>query len=150
MLSLAQQVKIISFDELEKRFSRKNDTTYVVNLWATWCKPCVAELEHFVRLGEEFKNQKIKVLLVSLDFKSGLETSVKPFLRKRNMNMEIYLLDEPDPTKYIDRFSTLWSGAIPCTLMINETKQIREFHEKEFQWEELRDLYVNLKSLPSK
>ena len=36
-----------SFEEMEWIFNQENDTTYVINFWATWCKPCVEELPFF-------------------------------------------------------------------------------------------------------
>ena len=43
----AQQARIIKLPELEKLLNPVSDTTYVINFWATWCKPCIKELTVF-------------------------------------------------------------------------------------------------------
>ncbi len=64
-----QPVHEVTLEQLQEKVIRPaNDTLYVVNFWATWCKPCVAELPYFEEAGEKYKSEKIKVLLVSLDF----------------------------------------------------------------------------------
>jgi thiol-disulfide isomerase/thioredoxin len=63
----------------------KSDTTYVINFWATWCKPCVEEIPHFEKLYATYKNQKVKVIMVSCDFKKQLETRVIPFVQNKKM-----------------------------------------------------------------
>ncbi|MCU0359795.1 MAG: TlpA family protein disulfide reductase [Bacteroidia bacterium] len=101
-------------NELLGRLHSK-DTTYVVNFWATWCKPCIQELPAFDSLYLETKNQSTKVLLVCLDFKEELNTKVIPFLKKKNIQAECVLLDEVNGNDYINKISESWSGAIPAT-----------------------------------
>jgi thiol-disulfide isomerase/thioredoxin len=70
---------VYKVDPFFKRIS-STDTIYVVNFWATWCKPCVEELPIFDSLNLEVKGQAIKVLLVNLDFVEK-QRKVKDFLR---------------------------------------------------------------------
>ncbi len=46
-----QPVAVVNFDQLEPRLQKQNDTIYIVNFWATWCKPCVHELPDFEKLA---------------------------------------------------------------------------------------------------
>lgn len=139
------QVKLLSIDELETRLSQGKDTVYVVNFWATWCGPCIEELPHFEKLQQTYKKQPVKVLLISTDFKSKLETSVKPFVKKHKLQNEVFLLNEKNQQVYIDRISKDWSGALPATLIINRKKQLRKLYEKEFTYKELEQTYLNHK-----
>ena len=43
----AQQVQLVKWEKVEKLLQQNSDTTYIINFWATWCKPCVAELPTF-------------------------------------------------------------------------------------------------------
>mgnify|MGYP003946621923 CR=1 FL=1 len=136
-----QTVKLLTLDELDKRIQTGKDTVYIVNFWATWCAPCLKELPHFEKLGLTLKGQKAKVLLVSLDFKSKLNTAVIPLAKRLKLKNELFLLDEQNQQAYIQRIDENWSGALPATLIINKTKNKREFHEREFTYEELIKLY---------
>jgi len=134
--SLAGQ-DVIKFDELRSLIHSRNDTTYVINFWATWCGPCVEELPHFERLRQKFTDRPVRIVLVSLDFKSQLETRVKPFVEKKGLRSTIFLLDETDANSYIDQVSNQWSGAIPATLIINSRAGVRLFYEKQMEFQEL-------------
>lgn len=132
-----KQIKVYeTFDEIAPLFNKNNDSLYVINFWATWCKPCVAELPYFEALNEKYKNDPVKVILVSLDFKKHLERKVLPFIEKKNLKSEIVLLNDPKPTYWIDRVDESWSGAIPATLFYQGSK--RQFEERDF--ENLTDL----------
>lgn len=138
-----QKVQLLTIDRMNERIEQGKDTIYVVNFWATWCAPCIKELPHFEKLQQDKRREKLKVLLVSLDFKSRLEKSVVPFVKKRGLKNEIFLLDETDQQVYIDRIDKSWSGAIPATLFVKGGK--RKFVEKEYTYNTLLTEYQNFK-----
>ena len=129
-------IPIFNFETLEDAYFNKEDgSIYVINFWATWCKPCVKELPAFEKLNENYKEQGIKVVLVSLDFPEKIKTGVVPFIEKHQLQSEVVLLDDPDANTWIPKVSEAWSGAIPATLIIKDGKKV--FFEKSFTYEEL-------------
>ena len=145
MLIVGAQDKLIpvySFEQFKPILHFDNDTVYVINFWATWCRPCVEELPYFEQLNEEYSSEKVKVILVSLDFADELKTRVMPFLERREIKSKVVLLDESDPNEFIDKVNTQWSGAIPATLVYKGEKS--DFYERNFNYEELQSI-VELK-----
>lgn len=126
------QVKLLTLSELNKRLELGKDTTYVVNFWATWCGPCVDELPSFEKLQMENKTKPLKVILISLDFKSKLQKVVIPFVEKNNLKSEIFLINESDQQVFLKRIDKNWSGAIPATLFVNTQKKVRSFYQNPF------------------
>jgi len=138
----SQNVKLLNINQLQERIKNGKDSTYVVNFWATWCAPCIKELPHFEKLATEHKSEKLAVLLISLDFKSKLESNVIPFVKRKNLKNEVFLLNESNPQEFIDRIDPNWSGSIPATLFIKNEK--RKFVETEFTYEQLLTEYKKL------
>lgn len=119
-----------TFDEFEHLLQTNTDSIYVINFWATWCKPCVAELPYFEKANQTFEQQAVKFILVSLDAMKQLENKVLPFLQKSNIESTVVLLDDDNYNVWIDKVSTDWSGSIPATLLFKKDK--RQFVEQEF------------------
>ncbi|GAB3985281.1 hypothetical protein GCM10028807_00180 [Spirosoma daeguense] len=139
-ISNAQSVPVLKFDELEQRINRSNDTLYIVNFWATWCAPCVKELPLFESARKKYANQKVNVLLVSMDARKTLTTKVVPFVQKRKIGSQVVLLDEPDLNTWIDKLVPEWSGALPMTLVLNKQRNIRQFIGKPVKEGELESI----------
>lgn len=133
----AAAIKVLDFNQFETYIHQESDKTYVVNFWATWCKPCVDELPAFEKLNANYAAKNVEVLLVSLDFSNHLETKVIPFIKKNNIHSEVMILDDPDQNTWIPKVSESWSGAIPATLIYN--KNSREFYEQSFTYEGLEN-----------
>ncbi|EOR93645.1 Redoxin domain protein [Arcticibacter svalbardensis MN12-7] len=136
------QVKLLSLNDLDTRLAQGKDTTYVINFWATWCAPCVAELPHFEKLQQENKTSPLKVILISVDSKSKILTLVDPFIKKQQLKSEVYVFEEPDQQVYIDHINKNWTGSIPATLVVNTARATCHFYEKEFEYEELRKITI--------
>lgn len=114
-------IPIINFDELYSKIDLSTDNTYVINFWATWCSPCVKELPYFEYINQEFSEKNVKVILVSLDFPSQLNTKIKPYIFSKNILSEVVLLDDADINSWVPRVSQRWDGGIPATLIVNKT-----------------------------
>ncbi len=118
----AQSIQIVKFNELKQRVFNHSDTTYVVNFFASWCKPCLEEIPTFMQFIDSTKNTKTKVLFVSVDLKNELDKSLKTVVEKYNLP-PIYLLDETNANNWINNIDKNWSGAIPATLIVKKGKK---------------------------
>ena len=136
-------VNAYDFSGFEYFLQQKNDTTYVVNFWATWCEPCVEELPHFEKLNEKYKEDKVKVILVSLDIFKQVETKLLPFIKEKQLKSEVIYLRDPDQNTWLPKVDSTWSGAIPATVIYN--KEQRKFYERSFTYEELEKEVSNFK-----
>lgn len=134
----AQSISSIKADDLLSRLKGGGDTTFVVNFWATWCAPCVRELPQFETLNSDTSFAKLKVLLVSLDFKRDYDTRLMTFLQKKGMKSEVLFMNESDANSWVPKINKEWSGVIPATWVVNYSLGISEFKSSELEEDELR------------
>lgn len=133
---LAQNVEILTFEQLQARMASQKQEVVVYNFWATWCKPCVEEMPAFEKLALDYHAKGVAVVFVSIDFKSK-HAKVVEFVGQKQLKSEVVLLNAPDYNAWIDKVSTEWSGAIPATLVVKTTGKVNKFHEGSFTYEEL-------------
>lgn len=128
-----------TFEEIAPLFNKQTDTTYVINFWATWCKPCVEELPYFQQLHQEYAGEKVKIILVSLDFPNQIESKFIPFLEKNQLGPDIALLLDDDVNSWGNEVDSDWGGAIPITLVYKGDD--RSFHGTQYaSYEELKQM----------
>ena len=80
----------LSFEQLESLCRKNNDTLYVVNYWATWCRPCIAEMPSFFDAAQKFKKQKVKIVFVSLNSVKEADKVQKFTEAKKNWTGRFY------------------------------------------------------------
>ena len=137
LVSSITNVKTYDFNQLKPLLERKDNKTYVVNFWATWCAPCVKELPYFEKIRKEYANKNVEVVLVSLDFPKQVERALIPFLNKRNIQSDVILLDDVNEDVWIKAIDENWSGALPATVIYN--KGSRKFYERSFDYKTLEN-----------
>lgn len=129
------KLEIHDYNGLEKYLHIEDEKTYVVNFWATWCAPCVKELPHFEELYENYKDDNVEVMLVSLDFPHLYDKKLKPFIKEHDLKSKILVLDDTDMNTWIPKVNENWDGAIPITIIYN--KNDRKFYDQTFTYKEL-------------
>lgn len=131
-----------SFAEMEDLLQQTDDRTYVINFWATWCGPCVAEMSYFEKLGEE-ADESVQIVMVSLDFKKDIRTKLLKFVEDRALDLPVVALADGDYNAWIDLVDPEWEGAIPYTLVYRGDKRVH--HKVKFNsYEELQDFVAEV------
>lgn len=136
-------VPVVDYEGLTELLPRSDDQIVMVNFWATWCKPCVKEMPYFNELSRKYADDpSVKVILVSLDMESHMQSRVLPFIKKNNLHPQVILLDDPDANAWIDKVHPTWSGAIPATLVYKGDR--KQFYEQSFHsLDELEQIIKN-------
>ena len=96
----------------------------LINFWATWCAPCVAEFPEFVMIDKTYRAKGVRMVSISTDEKSDLAGAVIPFLKKQKAEFESFLSDADDPQELIDVVDKNWSGALPATFVFDKQGKI--------------------------
>ncbi len=128
-----------SFTDLQTTLLNDKENVIVLNFWATWCKPCVAELPDFEKINADFKDKGVKVVLANLDFHSQTPTVVPEFILKRNIQSSVVHITDQDPNDYINKADVSWSGAIPATVIYFKAEKIW-FFEGQIDYETLKSI----------
>lgn len=124
------------------------DTVYVINFWATWCPPCVAELPEFETLQDQYDGKPVKILLVSLDFKEDVRFKVPAFVQRKRLRPEVVWLDETDANAFIPKIEPRWTGSIPATLILDNRHKKRAFLERSITAAELAAIITPMLNSP--
>jgi thiol-disulfide isomerase/thioredoxin len=132
----AQEIKRWKMDELLE-YLNQSDSAVVVNFWATFCGPCIEEIPYFQTISNKYKDQKVKLLLVSLDFKEYYPKKIAAFAKRFGFTAEIVWLDEEKPDEFCPKIDSTWSGAMPATLFVNNSNKYKKFIEAQMKPDEV-------------
>ncbi len=121
---MAAAVTRVSPAELEARLNR-TDSPVVVNLWATWCAPCVEELPYFEKAAKKHPN--VKFIYLSLDLDDAYPHQIDAFIQKLGLTGEVWWMEESNANKYAPIIDPQWKGSLPATLFIHPGKKYRKF-----------------------
>ncbi|MEO6726691.1 MAG: redoxin domain-containing protein [Blastocatellia bacterium] len=118
-------LKPAAFPNLVKQSAGK---VLIVNFWATWCGPCVAEFPEFVKLDQTYRDKGVRFVHISADDSTDLKSKVIPFLKEQKAQSDQFLQDTDDPQEMIDIVFKEWSGALPATFVYDKMGKM-VFHQ---------------------
>src|SRR3954452_13533611 len=115
----AEPVELKSIDEvgLERLVRNDTDKLLVVNVWATWCGPCVAEMPDFVTMNRMYRKRNFQLVTLSIDEPEQKEAALK-LLRENHASSTNYIATVANRDKLADILDKEWQGPIPHTVLI--------------------------------
>jgi len=121
----AEPVAVISADAESLRALRQNDSGKfrLVNFWATWCAPCVAEFNEFVTINRMYRHRDFELVTVAVN-RPDEQKAVLEFLKKQQASCKNLIFGSADREKLIDAFDPEWQGPVPYTVLINPEGKI--------------------------
>lgn len=139
----AQQVERWSLEQLDSVMKKAEGPT-IINFWATFCKPCLAEMPHFQSLASKYRERGVKLYFVSVDAADAYPKKVQQILSRLKIKEPSYFLTETNADLFCPAVDASWSGAIPATLLLNPPNRFRWFGEEELKHDELEKLILEM------
>jgi peroxiredoxin len=110
-------IEPIDLAGVAKLAKNNTDKLVVVNLWATWCGPCVAELPELVTMNRMYRVRKFQLVTISLDDLSKRDDALK-VLKDNHVSATNLILSSDDRDKFAEALDQQWPGPVPYTLLI--------------------------------
>lgn len=117
--------KLQTLDGEETLLSGFEGKVLFVNLWATWCGPCIAEMPSIQRLYEQFAQEDVAFLLVS----DEPPDVVEEFAQEQEWKLPLYVSNEGRP-------SVFESQGIPATFILDREGRIVFRHVGSARWDD--------------
>jgi peroxiredoxin len=115
----AEPVTLKMIDVRAVKELAKNDTKdlLLVNIWATWCGPCVAELPDLNDLNRMYRHRGFEFITISAD-EPNQKDQVLKFLQEKHIAGTNYLFSSVDHDALADALDKEWQGPLPHTILI--------------------------------
>jgi thiol-disulfide isomerase/thioredoxin len=127
-LALEPRVVIGGLEAVEQALAAQRGQACLLNFWATWCPPCVAELPDLMAVAREYEQRGGRVIGVSYDLmrpgvvRQTVEETVRKFLAERDLPLPGVIYDAPDSESIDTRFDL--PGYIPVTLAFDKSGKL--------------------------
>jgi peroxiredoxin len=107
----------ITEDGLKDLLKNNSDKLRLINVWATWCGPCVAEFSDFITMNRMYRRRDFEFISISAD-EPAKRTKALQFLQKQQASNTNYIFNIDDKYKLIEAVDPKWQGALPYTLLV--------------------------------
>lgn len=135
-----EPVSVSQADESALRELASNKGTgkvRLINVWATWCGPCVAEFDDMLDTNLRFRHRDFELVTLAAQFPDE-QADVLKFLNKHHASTRNLIFGGTDKYKLMEALDPTWNGALPHTLLIGPDGKVIYRHTGEVDFLELR------------
>jgi thiol-disulfide isomerase/thioredoxin len=117
------------------RANKDSGKIRMINVWATWCGPCITEFDELVEHNLRFRIRPFEMVTIAAEY-PDMEGTVKEFLTQKHASMKNYILASSNKDELYDAFESVknWRGELPYTIIVDEKGEViyREKGELDF------------------
>ena len=113
----APELTAIDSTALHQLILNESDNLRLINIWATWCAPCLEEFPVFVELADQYSDKPFEFIAVSADEMKDREKVLR-FLTKQNPLVDSYIFAGEEVYQLIYNESIGWNGSLPFTILV--------------------------------
>jgi thiol-disulfide isomerase/thioredoxin len=125
--------KLVANDDAAKKLR-------LVNIWATWCGPCVIELPELVEMNRMYRKRPFEMITISMDEPEKKDRALEK-LKELKVATTNYLITG-DRDKFMETLDPKWEGPLPHTLLIAPGGKVIYRHTGEIDPLELKKAIV--------
>ncbi len=111
------ELSLLSPNELKKLAENRTNNYRLINVWATWCAPCIEELSEFVTINRMYRNRNFEMITISAD-SPDVRDDVINTLKKQKVACRNFIFDSDDRDQLFDGLDPKWEGGLPYTVLI--------------------------------
>jgi cytochrome c biogenesis protein CcmG, thiol:disulfide interchange protein DsbE len=121
-------IEIVDLKGVEAALEKQKGRPFLLNFWATWCPPCVAELPELVAVAHAYRTRGVDVLSVSYDLmvpnvdRATLVEKIRKFLGDRKLDLPTLIYDASDYDAINERLGL--PGPVPVTLAFDKSGRV--------------------------
>jgi thiol-disulfide isomerase/thioredoxin len=118
----------------------------LINVWATWCGPCVQEIPEFITIDRMYRERDFEFITISLDQPEKKSKALER-LKKLEASNTNYIYTEKDKYALIEKIDPKWQGALPYTLLVEPGGKIIYGKQGTINPQELKRIIVENKMI---
>ncbi|MFI5192741.1 MAG: redoxin domain-containing protein [Chitinophagales bacterium] len=107
----------IGVSGIQELLKNKSDKLRLINVWATWCGPCVTEFPEFISMNRMYRKRDFEFISISAD-DSSKKSKALQFLQTQQASTRNYLFNGDSKYQLIEAIDPKWQGALPYTLLV--------------------------------
>lgn len=104
-------------ETLRELRANKSGKLRLINVWATWCGPCVSEFDDLIETNLRFRHRDFELITISAQFPDE-KNQVLSFLQKHHASTRNFYFGETDKYKLFEALDPEWKGGLPHTLLL--------------------------------
>ncbi len=110
-------LEMIDEEGVKGLLKNSSDKLRLINVWATWCGPCVTEFPELITMNRMYRGRDFEFISISVDEPAKKDKALQ-FLKMKQASSTNYIFSIDDKYKLIEAIDPRWQGALPYTILV--------------------------------